>query len=158
MNLHTTPHGTTLLVPPGLCDRGEAMFLFLAEMLDKDRRLRGGDFMALGQLCQLQIDIANLQDSLRRTGLTEETDKGQTQRRVEVSTLNQMRGHFRSLLAQFGLTPKSKRGLAAGNAINVPVERRAVERSGGQVWGPVTRPGLSVLSLHNCPVQVQKFR
>jgi hypothetical protein len=25
-------------------------------------------------------------------------------------------GHFRSLLAQFGLTPKSKRGLAAGEA------------------------------------------
>ena len=24
-------------------------------------------------------------------------------------------GHFRSLLAQFGLTPKSKRGLAAGD-------------------------------------------
>jgi len=26
-----------------------------------------------------------------------------------------MRGHFRSLLAQFGLTPKSKRGLAASD-------------------------------------------
>ncbi|HIF11560.1 MAG: hypothetical protein ABGX07_10430 [Pirellulaceae bacterium] len=26
-----------------------------------------------------------------------------------------MRGHFRSLLAQFGLTPKSKRGLAHSN-------------------------------------------
>ena len=26
-----------------------------------------------------------------------------------------MRGHFRSLLAQFGLTPKSKRGLASGD-------------------------------------------
>jgi hypothetical protein len=25
-------------------------------------------------------------------------------------------GHFRSLLAQFGLTPKSKRGLAPGEA------------------------------------------
>ena len=29
-----------------------------------------------------------------------------------------MRGHFRSLLAQFGLTPKSKRGLASGEAVN----------------------------------------
>jgi len=28
------------------------------------------------------------------------------------STLNQMRGHIRSLLAKFGLTPKSRRGLA----------------------------------------------
>ena len=27
-------------------------------------------------------------------------------------------GHFRSLLAQFGLTPKSKRGLAAGEALD----------------------------------------
>ena len=34
-------------------------------------------------------------------------------------------GHFRSLLAQFGLTPKSKRGLAAidpGEAMDVAVE------------------------------------
>jgi hypothetical protein len=43
-------------------------------------------------------------------GLTEDTDRKQCQRRIEVSTLNQMRGHFRSLLA---LTPKSKRGLAS---------------------------------------------
>ena len=28
-----------------------------------------------------------------------------------------MRGHSRSLLAQFGLTPKSKHGLAAGEAV-----------------------------------------
>jgi hypothetical protein len=34
------------------------------------------------------------------------------------STLNQMTGHFRSLLAQFGLTPKSKRGLAASEAVD----------------------------------------
>ena len=27
-------------------------------------------------------------------------------------------GHFRSLLAQFGLTPKSKRGLAASEAVD----------------------------------------
>ena len=27
-------------------------------------------------------------------------------------------GHFRSLLAQFGLTPKSKCGLAASEAVN----------------------------------------
>ena len=29
-----------------------------------------------------------------------------------------MRGHFRSLLAQFGLTPKSKRGLAARDVVD----------------------------------------
>ncbi len=71
--------------------------------------------MALGQLAQLQIDIANLQADIRVNGLTEDTDRNQCQRRIEVSTLNQMRGHFRSLLAQFGLTPKSKRGLASSD-------------------------------------------
>ena len=29
-----------------------------------------------------------------------------------------LREHFRSLLAQFGLTPKSKRGLAPGEAVD----------------------------------------
>jgi hypothetical protein len=29
-----------------------------------------------------------------------------------------LRGHFRTLLAQFGLTPKSKRGLAASEAVD----------------------------------------
>ena len=60
-------------------------------------------------------DIANLQADIRVNGLTEDTDRNQCQRRIEVSTLNQMRGHFRSLLAQFGLTPKSKRGLASSD-------------------------------------------
>ena len=46
--------------------------------------------------------------------MTEDTDRNQCQRRIEVFTLNQMRSHSRSLLAQFGLTLKSRRGLAAG--------------------------------------------
>ena len=87
----------------------------LAEQIDADGRLRGDDWLALGQLAQLQIDIANLQADIRVNGLTEDTDRNQCQRRIEVSTLNQMRGHFRSLLAQFGLTPKSKRGLASSD-------------------------------------------
>jgi len=31
---------------------------------------------------------------------------------------SERRGHFRSLLAQFGLTPKSKRGLASSEAVD----------------------------------------
>jgi hypothetical protein len=41
--------------------------------------------------------------------------------------------HFRSLLAQFGLTPKSKRGLAAGDsgeAVDVAVELVTVKGAG----------------------------
>jgi hypothetical protein len=76
--------------------------MLTAGILDKDGRLRADDFMALGQPCLLQIDIANLQETLRKTGLTQLTGRGQTQTRVEVSTLNQARTHFRSLLAQFG--------------------------------------------------------
>ena len=70
---------------------------------------------SLNEAKRLQIDIANLQADIRVNGLTEDTDRNQCQRRIEVSTLNQMRGHFRSLLAQFGLTPKSKRGLASSD-------------------------------------------
>ena len=110
---HDLPSGQAILIPPGLCEDGQQLFRILADQIDADGRLRGDDFMALGQLAQLQIDIANLQADIRVNGLTEDTDRNQCQRRIEVSTLNQMRGHFRSLLAQFGLTPKSKRGLAA---------------------------------------------
>ena len=113
---HDLPSGQTILIPPGLCEDGQELFRILAEQIDADGRLRGDDFMALGQLAQLQIDIANLQADIRVNGLTEDTDRNQCQRRIEVSTLNQMRGHFRSLLAQFGLTPKSKRGLASSEA------------------------------------------
>jgi hypothetical protein len=49
-----------------------------------------------------------LQAEFRINGLTEDTYRNQCQRRIEVSTLNQMRGHSRNLLAQFGLTPKSQ--------------------------------------------------
>lgn len=112
---HDLPSGQTILIPPGLCEDGQELFRILAEQIDADGRLRGDDFMALGQLAQLQIDIANLQADIRVNGLTEDTDRNQCQRRIEVSTLNQMRGHFRSLLAQFGLTPKSKRGLASSD-------------------------------------------
>ena len=118
MMKHDLPSGQTILIPPGLCEDGQELFRILAEQIDADGRLRGDDFMALGQLAQLQIDIANLQADIRVNGLTEDTDRKQCQRRIEVSTLNQMRGHFRSLLAQFGLTPKSKRGLAS----SVPTE------------------------------------
>ena len=111
MMKHNLQTGQTILIPPGLCEDGQELFRILADQIDADGRLRGDDFMALGQLAQLQIDIANLQADLRVNGLTEDTDRNQCQRRIEVSTLNQMRGHFRSLLAQFGLTPKSKRGL-----------------------------------------------
>ena len=110
---HDLPSGQTILIPPGLCEDGQELFRILAEQIDADGRLRGDDWLALGQLAQLQIDIANLQADIRVNGLTEDTDRNQCQRRIEVSTLNQMRGHFRSLLAQFGLTPKSKRGLAS---------------------------------------------
>ena len=109
------PSGQTILIPPGLCEDGQELFRILAEQIDADGRLRGDDWLALGQLAQLQIDIANLQADIRVNGLTEDTDRNQCQRRIEVSTLNQMRGHFRSLLAQFGLTPKSKRGLASSD-------------------------------------------
>ena len=112
---HDLPSGQTILIPPGLCEDGQELFRILAEQIDADGRLRGDDFMALGQLAQLQIDIANLPAAIRVTGLPEDTDRNQCQRRIEVSTLNQMRGHFRSLLAQFGLTPKSKRGLASSD-------------------------------------------
>jgi len=108
---HDLSSGQTILIPPGLCEDGQQLFRILADQINADGRLRGDDFMALGQLAQLQIDIANLQADIRVNGLTEDTDRNQCQRRIEVSTLNQMRGHFRSLLAQFGLTPKSKRGL-----------------------------------------------
>ena len=112
---HDLPSGQTILIPPGLCEDGQELLRILAEQIDADGRRRGDDFMALGQLAQLQIDIANLQADIRVNGLTEDTDRNQCQRRIEVSTLNQMRGHFRSLLAQFGLTPKSKRGLASSD-------------------------------------------
>ena len=112
---HDLPSGQTILIPPGLCEDGQTLFRILAEQIDADGRLRGDDWLALGQLAQLQIDIANLQADIRVNGLTEDTDRNQCQRRIEVSTLNQMRGHFRSLLAQFGLTPKSKRGLASSD-------------------------------------------
>ena len=115
MMKHDLPSGQTILIPPGLCEDGQELFRILADQIDADGRLRGDDFMALGQLAQLQIDIANLQADIRVNGLTEDTDRNQCQRRIEVSTLNQMRGHFRSLLAQFGLTPKSKRGLASSD-------------------------------------------
>ena len=115
MLTHNLPSGQSILIPPGLCEDGQTLFRILAEQIDADGRLRGDDFMALGQLAQLQIDIANLQADIRVNGLTEDTDRNQCQRRIEVSTLNQMRGHFRSLLAQFGLTPKSKRGLASSD-------------------------------------------
>jgi len=115
MMKHDLPSGQSILIPPGLCEDGQELFRILAEQIDADGRLRGDDFMALGQLAQLQIDIANLQADIRVNGLTEDTDRNQCQRRIEVSTLNQMRGHFRSLLAQFGLTPKSKRGLASSD-------------------------------------------
>ena len=110
---HDLPSGQTILIPPGLCEDGQTLFRILAEQIDADGRLRGDDFMALGQLAQLQIDIANLQADIRVNGLTEDTDRNQCQRRIDVSRLYLMRGHFRSLLAQFGLTPKSKRGLAS---------------------------------------------
>ena len=112
---HDLPSGQTILIPPGLCEDGQELFRILAEQIDADGRLRGDDWLALGQLAQLQIDIANLQADIRVNGLTEDTDRNQCQRRIEVSTLNQMRGHFRSLLAQFGLTPKSKRGRASSD-------------------------------------------
>ena len=115
MMKHDLPSGQTILIPPGLCEDGQTLFRILAEQIDADGRLRGDDWLALGQLAQLQIDIANLQADIRVNGLTEDTDRNQCQRRIEVSTLNQMRGHFRSLLAQFGLTPKSKRGLASSD-------------------------------------------
>jgi P27 family predicted phage terminase small subunit len=115
MMKHDLPSGQTILIPPGLCEDGQELFRILAEQIDADGRLRGDDWLALGQLAQLQIDIANLQADIRVNGLTEDTDRNQCQRRIEVSTLNQMRGHFRSLLAQFGLTPKSKRGLASSD-------------------------------------------
>ena len=112
---HDLQTGQTILIPPGLCEDGQERYRILADQINADGRLRGDDFMALGQLAQLQIDIANLQADIRVNGLTEDTDRNQCQRRIEVSTLNQMRGHFRSLLAQFGLTPKSKRGLASSD-------------------------------------------
>ena len=115
MMKHNLQTGQTILIPPGLCEDGQQLFRILADQINADGRLRGDDFMALGQLAQLQIDIANLQADIRVNGLTEDTDRNQCQRRIEVSTLNQMRGHFRSLLAQFGLTPKSKRGLASSD-------------------------------------------
>ncbi len=115
MMKHDLPSGQTILIPPGLCEDGQELFRILAEQIDAAGRLRGDDWLALGQLAQLQIDIANLQADIRVNGLTEDTDRNQCQRRIEVSTLNQMRGHFRSLLAQFGLTPKSKRGLASSD-------------------------------------------
>ncbi len=115
MMKHDLPSGQTILIPPGLCEDGQELFRILADQIDTDGRLRGDDFMALGQLALLQIDIANLQADIRVNGLTEDTDRNQCQRRIEVSTLNQMRGHFRSLLAQFGLTPKSKCGLASSD-------------------------------------------
>jgi len=115
MMKHDLPSGQTILIPPGLCEDGQTLFRILAEQFDAAGRLRGDDWLALGQLAQLQIDIANLQADIRVNGLTEDTDRNQCQRRIEVSTLNQMRGHFRSLLAQFGLTPKSKRGLASSD-------------------------------------------
>jgi len=50
--------------------------------------------------------------------LTEDTYRNQCQRRIGASTLNQMSGHYRSLLAQFGLTLKSTRGLAAREVVD----------------------------------------
>ena len=100
MMKHDLPSGQTILIPPGLCEDGQELFRILAEQIDADGRLRGDDWLALGQLAQLQIDIANLQADIRVNGLTEDTDRNQCQRRIEVSTLNQMRGHFRSLLAE----------------------------------------------------------
>ena len=49
--------------------------------------------MASGQLAQVQTDIANLQVDRRIPCLTEDTDRNQCLRRIEGSTLNQMRGH-----------------------------------------------------------------
>lgn len=108
MRHHTTRHRNDR--PARTLQSRRILFMLTAEILDKDGRLRVDGFMTLGQLCQLQIDIANLQETLRKTGLTQLTDRGQTQTRVEVSTLNQARTHFRSLLAQFGLTPRSRSG------------------------------------------------
>ena len=53
-----------------------------------------------------------------------------------------MRGHFRSLLAQFGLTPKSKRGLASGDP-GEAVDPLDALRGGGEL----AVPGLRILLL-----------
>ncbi|MFP6763818.1 MAG: hypothetical protein VB858_09370, partial [Planctomycetaceae bacterium] len=82
---HDLQTGQTILIPPGLCEDGQERYRILADQINADGRLRGDDFMALGQLAQLQIDIANLQADIRVNGLTEDTDRNQCQRRIEVS-------------------------------------------------------------------------
>ena len=51
--------------------------------------------------------------------------------------------HSRSLLAQFGLTPKSKRGLAAGKAGAVDVVGWSGTRQ--RVWGEFALLGLGII-------------
>ena len=106
--VHCCESGLKITIPCGLCENAEALFRELANILDGERRLFAGDFIALGQVAQLQVDIAALQESIRRDGLTRTTEGNQTARRIEVSTLNQYRGHLTKLLAQFGLPLKGR--------------------------------------------------
>lgn len=99
---------TEITIPGGLCERATALFKTLADHLDSEGRLSAGDFIGLGQLAQLTVDVADLQEIIRRDGLSQTTETNQTARRIEVSTLNQHRVHLVKLLAHYGLTSKSR--------------------------------------------------
>ena len=92
---------TEITVPDGLCERATELFKTLADHLDSEGRLSAGDFIGLGQLVQLTVDIADLQEIVRRDGLSQTTETNQTARRIEVSTLNQHRVHLVKLLAHY---------------------------------------------------------
>jgi hypothetical protein len=93
--------------PKRLASRpGSTSFLTDHSVFESSEAFKTGNQLG----CSRPIRLAEQAD-IRVNGLTEDTDRNQCQRRIEVSTLNEMRGHFRSLPAQTGLTPKSKRGL-----------------------------------------------
>lgn len=99
---------TEITISDGLCERAAEPFQTLADHLDAESRLSAGDFIGLGQLAQLTVDVAELQEIIRRDGLSQTTETKQTARRIEVSTLNQHRVHLVKLLAHYGLTSKSR--------------------------------------------------
>ncbi len=99
---------TEITIPDGLCERATELFKTLADQLDTEGRLNAGDSIGLGQLAQLTVDIAELQEIIRRDGLSQTTETNQAARRIAVSTLNQHRVHLIKLLAHHRLTSKSR--------------------------------------------------
>lgn len=97
--------------PPTMSDRGVSEWARLAPQLVSGGTLTAADLRALELLCECLATADELATIVRKDGAAVPTSGGGVKGHPALSALAQARAQAAALLAQFGLTPRSRAGV-----------------------------------------------